>query len=552
MSDGEFCCKQDYIPANFHGTSAGEKIFDQMEFSTQAARRLADSIIDTVRTPMLILDKKLRIVSANRSFYQFFYAAASETEDQLLDDQGRRQWNLPGLQEMLENMLSQKQEIRDFELLYEFPLLGQRSLLMNAREITVCDGSEEILLSFEDVTDRIHVETFRRAKEEAEQATQTKNEFLASMSHEIRTPMTITLSAIEHVLETDLNKDQRKFLEMAMDSSSSLLGIIDDILDLSRIEAGKLKFSESPFLLSDLLESVIEIFAPKARLKGLKFSCDISPETPSIVIGDQNRLRQVLVNLIGNALKFTEQGEIGLKVEPEGEIRADERQLIAFSIRDTGIGIPRNRQDEIFQSFSQIDYPEAENGGSGLGLAICKKIVEQSGGDIGMKSSEGEGSVFFFKMPFGQAPPLGGAGSLSVNPSGEKLEKPEQALRILLLEDETDIRELITILLENKGWEVVTATSGEEGLAAWESERFDLILMDLRMPLMDGFEATRRIREKEEGGSRHVPIIALTAHAMKNEPEKCLQAGMDAFLAKPFKCEEFLALVERFLGREPV
>jgi CheY-like chemotaxis protein len=136
--------------------------------------------------------------------------------------------------------------------------------------------------------------------------------------------------------------------------------------------------------------------------------------------------------------------------------------------------------------------------------------------------------------------------------AGEKLDKQEQALRILLLEDEPDILELITILLEKKGWEVVTATSGEEGLAAWESERFDLILMDLRMPLMDGFEATRRIREKEEGGSRHVPIIALTAHTMKNEPEKCLQAGMDAFLAKPFKCKEFLALVERFLGREPV
>jgi signal transduction histidine kinase/ActR/RegA family two-component response regulator len=522
-----------------------------MKPSAEAARQLADSIIDTVRTPMLILDKKLRIVSANRSFYQFFYATASDTENRFLNDQGNRKWNLPGLREMLENILFQTQEIRDFELMYEFPLLGPRSLLMNAREITVCgDGSEEILLSFEDVTDRINVETFRRAKEEAEQATETKNEFLASMSHEIRTPMTIILSALEHVLETELNKDQRKFLEMAMDSSSSLLGIIDDILDLSRIEAGKLKFSEAPFLLSNLLESVIEIFAPKARLKGLKLSCDISPETPSIVIGDQNRLRQVLVNLLGNALKFTEQGEIGLKVEPEGKSGAGEPQLIAFSIRDTGIGIPPNRQGDLFQSFSQINLPEDENGGSGLGLAICKKIVEQSGGDIGMESREGEGSVFFFKMPFGQPPPLGGAGSLSVKPPGEKPGKPEQALRILLLEDEADIRELITILLESRGWEVVTGTSGEEGLAAWERERFDLILMDLRMPVMDGFEATRRIREKEEGGSQHVPIIALTAHAMKNEPEKCLRAGMDAFLTKPFKCEEFLSQIERCLSGE--
>lgn len=534
----------------------GEEILKQRKPSAEtsaAARRLVESIIDTVRTPMLLLDKKLRVVSANPSFYQFFNTTAEATENCLLYKLGNRQWDIPALREMFGSILPERKEILDFEVKNEFPLLGPRNFLLNARQLPGCGNeSEKILLSFEDITDRVKADAYRQAMEKAEKETQLKNEFLASMSHEIRTPMTITLAALEHVLETDLHEEQRKFLDMALASSRSLLGIIDDILDLSKIEAGKLKFSESPFPLSTLLESVVEIFTPKAQLKGLKLFCDISPETPSIVIGDQNRLRQVLVNLLGNALKFTEQGEIALKVEAGGETRSCERQLISFSVRDTGIGIPRDRQGDVFQSFSQINRPGVrENAGSGLGLAICKKIVEQSGGDICMESKEGEGSVFCFKMPFGRAPGIADTSAPSTKPAGKNPEEPEQALRILLLEDEAEIRELITILLKNKGWEVVAAASGEEGLAAWETQRFDLILMDLRMPVVDGFEATRRIRKKEEGGSRHIPIIALTAHVMKNDSEKCLEAGMNAFLAKPFKSEDFLYQIERCLDRDP-
>lgn len=515
------------------------------------ARLLIHSIIDTVRTPMLVLDKKLRVVSANRSFYTFFQTTAAATENHFLYALGNCHWDIPALREVLENVLIEKKEVLDFEFRQNFSPLGPRSFLLNARKIPGCGtDSEKILLSLEDVTDRSRLETYRQAKEKAEQATQTKNEFLASMSHEIRTPMTIALAALEHVLETDLHKDQRKFLEMAMASSHSLLEIIDDILDLSRIEAGKLEFIEAPFLLFNLLESVIEVFTPKAQMKGLKLSCNISPEVPSIIIGDQNRLRQVLVNLLGNALKFTERGEIALTVAPAGKTGSGERQLVSFSVRDTGIGIPRERQGDVFQSFSQIDSPEYRGKkGAGLGLTICKRIVEQSGGEIAIESKENEGSVFTFKMPFGLAPTIGHAGvppkAVRKNP-----EKPEQILRILLLENDADICELISILLESRGWEVVTATSGEEGLAAWERGRFDLILMDLSMPVMNGFEATRRIREKEEGGARHVPIIALTAHVMKNDPEKCRQAGMDAFLAKPFKREEFLFQIARCLGQE--
>jgi len=548
MTDGETSCQTDHLSAELLPVTSGEKTFDKKKTSASPPGGLVDSIIDTVRTPTLILDKSLRIISASRSFYQLFHLAPPDAEEGFIYDQGKSPWNLPVLRQMLENILVRKEEIRDFELMYDSPCMGSRNLLLNAREIPAYgEGSEQILLSFEDVTDRLNVKLFRRSKEEAEQATRAKNEFLASMSHEIRTPMTVTLSAIEHVLETELTGEQRKFLEMAMASSCSLLEIIDDILDLSKIEAGKLKFSEAPFILSNLLDSIIEIFAPRAQLKGLKLTCDISPELTSIVIGDQNRLRQVLVNLLGNAIKFTEEGEIGLKVEPESGSRSGERQFLSFSIRDTGIGIPRDRQGDIFQSFSQINGPEVrENGGCGLGLAICKKIVEQSGGAIGMESSEGAGSVFFFKMPFAQGCALGEGVSPSGKPAGEK-GKSEHPLRILLIEDEGNIRELITMLLENKGWEVVTATSGAEGLTVWESERVDLILMDLRMPLMDGFEATRRIRKKEEFENRHVPIIALTAHAMKNDSEKCLEAGMDAFMSKPFKSEEFLSQIERCL-----
>jgi signal transduction histidine kinase len=469
---------------------AGENLLERIgPFSEadEAGLRIT-SIIDIVLTPMLVLDKNLRVVSANPSFHRSFRTTAAATENRSFHDLEDLEWNTPALRELLA-VLPRRKEILNVEFRQEFPSQGPRNFLLNAREIPGCDGSAKILLSFEDVTDRANAETYRRAMEKAEQATQAKNEFLASMSHEIRTPMTVILTALEHVLETDLSKEQRKYLEMAMASSHSLLGIIDDILDLSRIEAGKLKFDESPFVLSKMLESVIEIFTPMAQMKGLKLSYDLSSEMPPIVIGDQNRLRQVLVNLLGNAIKFTPRGEITLNVEPAGETGSGEREFISFSVRDTGIGIPLDRQGDVFQSFSQINCPEVrEYRGSGLGLAICKRIVEQSGGDIGMESKEGEGSAFFFKMPFGRAPGPGDTRSASERAAAERPE-PNRNLRILLLEDEADIRELITMLLKNKGWEVITATSGEEGLFAWEKERFDLILMDLRMPMMDGFEA---------------------------------------------------------------
>ncbi len=402
-----------------------------------------------------------------------------------------------------------------------------------------------------DVTERVRDhEALKAANMAAEAANQAKGEFLAIMSHEIRTPLNGVLGMGELLLESDLSKSDHAHVETIIQSAETLMTIINDILDFSKIEAGKLELEQTAFDLQILLEDLNKLFWEFVRKRGIHYQQILAPALPHFIMGDPTRLRQILINLVSNAVKFTHEGGVTLSVDTVAI--QDNDVTLRFEVRDTGIGISPDQFSRLFKSFSQVDSSTTRRfGGTGLGLSITQRLVTLMGGDIEVDSVPGEGSVFRVTITYGIVQPqtLPEGGSSQMIQAGGDI--PEEA-RLLVVEDDEVNQKVILGMLKPLGITPVIATNGREALEICENQTFDLILMDCLMPEMDGYAACRALRKWEQDTSQvySIPVVALTANAMKGDREKCMQAGMDDYMTKPIKGRDLRATLVRWLNRE--
>jgi signal transduction histidine kinase/ActR/RegA family two-component response regulator len=392
-----------------------------------------------------------------------------------------------------------------------------------------------------------------KAKKDVETADELKNQFLANMSHEIRTPLNGILGTADLCLETEMNREQKDYLDMIKTSGLRLHLVVNDILDFSRIESGKMSLDIMTFKLRERLLDTFNLMKVSASKKKLGFSCQIEDDVPNLLTGDPKRLSQVIFNLLSNAIKFTDKGEIGISVKSDNSSGEEGSVLLHCIVSDTGIGIPPEKQDQILNAFTQADSSHSRRyGGSGLGLSISSGLARLMGGEIWFHSIAGKGSRFHFTAKFRAEYDLI---KEEVPPSQENslLSGPDangNEYHILLVEDERINRMLAEKIMVKQGWKVTPARNGEEALTAYKTGRFDLIVMDIQMPVMDGFTATQAIRNMEEEKGGHIPIIALTAHAIKGDREKCLAAGMDDYLSKPIASDKFISTISRYLYKK--
>jgi PAS domain S-box-containing protein len=498
-------------------------------------RSLIESNIDAIMTT----DAAGIITDVNKQME----ALTDRTRDELIGAPFKGFFTDPERAEAAIKLVLGEKKVTDYELT-ALSREGKKTVVSyNATPFYDRDRNlQGVFAAARDVTERKREEVeLKQAKAVAESASRTKSDFLASMSHEIRTPMNAIMGIADLLAKTPLSPEQDKYVQIFRRAGDNLLNLINDILDLSKVEASQLELERTGFSLHDLLEKVEEMVAVRAHEKALSLVCEIAPGVPTKLVGDPTRLRQVLLNLVGNAIKFTETGEVSLRVTSDGDSNVP--TALRFTITDTGVGIPSGKVGRIFERFTQADSSTTRRfGGSGLGLTISKRLVELMGGHIWVESVVARGSVFSFAVPFEI---WAGATAREAVPGEIGPEPPLRPLRILLAEDSPDNCTITVAYLEDTPYVVEIAETGAIARDMFPAGNFDLVLMDRQMPVMDGLTATRAIRAWEQANGRPpTPILALTASALKGDREECLAAGCTAFLTKPIKQEVLLQAIK--------
>jgi PAS domain S-box-containing protein len=518
------------------------------EEAIQREANKLSTMIEGMEEGVAFIDNQARLIEANEFFLRLFDVAKG-------DILGRTLWE----SELGATFEEFRGVIADFtrsgnsgQTLLQKQVSGLKTVV-RVQPIYRHDVYEGSIFNVIDVTELV------LAREQALAASKAKSSFLANMSHEIRTPLNAIVGITDLMFDTGLSPQQKDYVGTIQESSKSLLAIVNDILDFSKIEAGRIELEVSDFELQKVIDGVCEILAGRAQGKGLEFSCSVDPQIPSLLRGDSGRLRQILLNLGDNAVKFTAQGNVTIRVEPERPSK--EGVLVRFSVVDTGIGIAPENQDLIFQGFTQADSSITRRfGGTGLGLSICKQLVKIMGGEIGLTSplngANGGGSCFWFIIPFqtkaADEPTVGDAAPETSEsfPFSTVIGFPK-TVKILLAEDNPVNQKVTVAILQKAGYSVDVVENGKKAVEAAERIHYDLVLMDLQMPEMDGLRAAELLRAKPEREGC-LPIIALTANAEKEERERCLSSGIQDYITKPIQPKDLIAKVEKWTRRAAI
>jgi len=533
----------------------------QAEDALKKQLEFTNTLIETIPNPVFFKDTRGRYLGCNRAFEKFIGVSKDDIIGKSVFD-------------LYPKDIADRYDRKDAELFintgnqnYEWKVKQNNGQVSNVifNKATFKDSAKKIaglIGGITDITELRQMETeLRQAKawaeersQAAEAATRAKSEFLANMSHEIRTPLNAIIGFSRIVSDKEvgeLNEIQSEYLGNVVKSGEHLLSLISNILDFSKIEAGKLELEILDFNLNDVIAEVVNLLRFTAEEKGILLRSHIDSDVPAYLRGDPTRLRQILLNLANNAVKFTEKGEIRITVRNVECVGANNYSPLQFEISDTGIGIPEGRLDSMFQAFSQADMSTTRKfGGTGLGLAISKSLVEKMNGQIGVDSAEGKGSKFWFTAEFEKSVKCDVLSVMKEDNLNTFHLTHNTSLRILLVEDNVFNQRIMFHILKNLGFEADVANNGIEAIRAVQTVPYDIVLMDIQMPKMDGIEATKIIRkwEAEKGVTHNTPIIAMTAHAMESDREACFQAGMNAYISKPINAEELIGAIRNQLA----
>ncbi|MEK6373016.1 MAG: response regulator [Acidobacteriota bacterium] len=519
----------------------------------------AQDVVDTVREPLLMLDSSLRVHSANRAFYQTFHVSSEETENRLIYELGNGQWDIPALRTLLEDIVPKSSVFNDFELEHDFPVIGRRVMLLNARKLRQGSHAELLVLAMEDVTERRRAEgEVAKAKEAAETANRTKSLFVANMSHELRTPLNAILGFSEMLQEEAVDRNLLDFngdLQKISTAGKHLLGLINDILDLSKIEAGKMELHLESFEICSLIAEVASTIEMQVEKNGNTLSITCIPPEIGVMRADVSKVRQGLFNLVSNAAKFTHHGQI--RIEAERQVM-DGIDWILFRVSDTGIGLSSEQIVRLFQSFTQADASTTRKfGGTGLGLALTRRFCQMMSGDVTVHSELGKGSVFTIKLPATVDESIGESAvsiengrrtpalaDVAVPKDAEPL--PAVGTCVLVIDDDPLQRDLMQRYLRKEGFTVCTAGGGAQGLRMARQLLPAAITLDVMMPEVDGWSVLSTLKNDPE--LCDIPVVMLT---MVDDPQRGFSLGASDYATKPVNRRRLSQILKKYTCRRP-